>query len=214
MWVTPVWDRLTGQVVKTSASGAEDPRIEFRFRQDFPRSSHTSHFKIGTPVATLPGAWYYRVSAGTGQPSVSILWLGEIESLICNFSVWQHVKLLEQIRPWDTLACCWDVKQPTNKLTPVWAHQDMDISEHGHIRLITASASVGVLDCRSPCVWIQHTGWSRVCVLISRTYSWCTFNISSPPPPPPRPSPPAPFPSRPPPLPPSSQCCAVVVVYI
>ena len=21
----------------------------------------------------------------------------------------------EQIRPWDTLACCWDVKQPTNK---------------------------------------------------------------------------------------------------
>ena len=30
-------------------------------------------------------------------------------------SVWQHVKLSEQIRPWDTLACCWDVKQPSNK---------------------------------------------------------------------------------------------------
>ena len=30
-------------------------------------------------------------------------------------SVWQHVKLSEQIRPWDTLACRWDVKQPTNK---------------------------------------------------------------------------------------------------
>ena len=30
--------------------------------------------------------------------------------------MWQHVKLSEQIRPWDTLACCWDVKQPTNKL--------------------------------------------------------------------------------------------------
>ena len=29
----------------------------------------------------------------------------------------QHVKLSEQIRPWDTLACCWDVKQPTNKQT-------------------------------------------------------------------------------------------------
>ena len=29
-------------------------------------------------------------------------------------SVWQHVKLSEQIRPWDALACCWDVKQPTN----------------------------------------------------------------------------------------------------
>ena len=32
-----------------------------------------------------------------------------------SISVWQHVKLSVQIRPWDTLACCWDVKQPTNK---------------------------------------------------------------------------------------------------
>ena len=48
-------------------------------------SSHTSDFKIGTPVATLPGAWLYRVSAGTGRPGVSILWLGEVESLICSF---------------------------------------------------------------------------------------------------------------------------------
>ena len=51
----------------------------------FSGSSHTSDLKIGTPVATLPGAWYYRVSAGTGRPSVSILWLGEMESLICSF---------------------------------------------------------------------------------------------------------------------------------
>ena len=29
--------------------------------------------------------------------------------------MWQHVKLSEQIRPWDTPAYCWDVKQPTNK---------------------------------------------------------------------------------------------------
>ena len=35
--------------------------------------SHTSDSKIGTPVATLPGAWRYRVSAGTGRPGVSIL---------------------------------------------------------------------------------------------------------------------------------------------
>ena len=33
--------------------------------------------------------------------------------------MWQHVKLSVQIRPWDTLACCWDVKQPTNKQTPL-----------------------------------------------------------------------------------------------
>ena len=41
--------------------------------------------RIGIPVATLPGAWRYRVSTGTGRPSVSILWLGEVERLICNF---------------------------------------------------------------------------------------------------------------------------------
>ena len=29
-------------------------------------------------------------------------------------SVWQHVQLSEQNRSCDTLACCWDVKQPTN----------------------------------------------------------------------------------------------------
>ena len=41
--------------------------------------------KIGTPVDTLPGAWHHRVSAGTGRPGVSVLRLGEVESLICNF---------------------------------------------------------------------------------------------------------------------------------
>ena len=51
----------------------------------FPGLSQTSDLKIGTSVATLPGAWRYRVSAGSGWPSVSILWLGEMESLICNF---------------------------------------------------------------------------------------------------------------------------------
>ena len=40
--------------------------------------------RIGGPVA-LPGAWRYGVSAGTGRFGVSILWLGEIKSLICNF---------------------------------------------------------------------------------------------------------------------------------
>ena len=39
----------------------------------FKGSSHTSDLKIGTPVATLPGAWRYRVSTGTGLPGVSIL---------------------------------------------------------------------------------------------------------------------------------------------
>ena len=41
--------------------------------ETFPASSYTSDLKIGTPVATLPGALRYRVRAGTGRPGVSIL---------------------------------------------------------------------------------------------------------------------------------------------
>ena len=40
--------------------------------------------KNGTPVATLQGAWHYRISVRTAWWSVSILRLGEIERLICN----------------------------------------------------------------------------------------------------------------------------------
>ena len=65
--------RLVGLVVKTSASRAEDPGFESRLRWSFSGSSPTSDFKIGTPVATLSGAWRWRVSAGTGRHGVSIL---------------------------------------------------------------------------------------------------------------------------------------------
>ena len=75
---------LTGVVVKASASGAEDPGFESCLWQDFSGSSHASDLKIGTPVATLPGAWHYRVSTGTGQPGVSILWLGEVDTSIAK----------------------------------------------------------------------------------------------------------------------------------
>ena len=102
-------------MVKASTSRAEYPGFECSLHRDFfgvksyqwLKNWHSS----GYP---LPGAWCYRVSAGTGWPSVSILWLGEMESLVCNFllSVVAR-KISEQIRPWDTLACCWEVKQPT-----------------------------------------------------------------------------------------------------
>ena len=65
--------RLVGLVVKASASRAEDLGFKSRLRRDFSGSSHTSDLKIGTPVATLLGAWRYRVSTGTGRPGVSIL---------------------------------------------------------------------------------------------------------------------------------------------
>ena len=45
----------------------------------------SSDLKISTPVATLLGAWRYRISTGMGRPGVSVLWLDEVESLICNF---------------------------------------------------------------------------------------------------------------------------------
>ena len=66
-------NRLVGLVVTASASGAEDPGFESRLQRDFSGSSHTSDLKIGTSVATLPGAWHHRVSTETGQPGVSIL---------------------------------------------------------------------------------------------------------------------------------------------
>ena len=76
----------------------------------FPGSSQTTVLNIGTPADTLPGAWRYGVSAGTGRPGVRKLWLGEMESWICNF----FLSVAARTIVWDTLACCWDVKQSMN----------------------------------------------------------------------------------------------------
>ena len=67
-------DRLVGQVVKTSASRAEDPGFDSRLRGgDFAGSSHTGDLKMGAAAVNLPGAWRYSVSSGTGWPCVSKL---------------------------------------------------------------------------------------------------------------------------------------------
>ena len=50
-------------------------------------SNHTSDTNIDTPVATLPGGWCCRVSDGTGQPGLSIPWLGEINILSSSISI-------------------------------------------------------------------------------------------------------------------------------
>ena len=112
-------DRLVGLVVKATASRAEDPGVPFTLAPwgFFSGSSHAHDLKIGTPVATLPGAWRYRVSVGTGRPGVSKLCLGEVEGWICDFCLSVAArKLSEWIRPWDTLAFCWAVKQLTNNI--------------------------------------------------------------------------------------------------
>ena len=77
--------RLVGLVERRPPRERKIPGLNPACTGIFSGSSHTSDSKIGTPVAILPGAWRYRVSAGTGRPGVSILWLGEVESLICNF---------------------------------------------------------------------------------------------------------------------------------
>ena len=65
--------RLVGLVVKASASKAEGPGFKSHLCRDFSVLSHTSDFETVIPVATLPGACRYRVSAGTCWPGVSIL---------------------------------------------------------------------------------------------------------------------------------------------
>ena len=71
-------------------------------------------------MATPPGTQQYKVSAVTDWPDVSILWLGEVEGLICNF----YLSVAERKLVWadaslDALACSWDAKQPINKQTAV-----------------------------------------------------------------------------------------------
>ena len=46
-------------------------------------------------MATLPGAWRYRIATRTGWPGVSALWLSEIASLFCYFylSLAAHKKI-------------------------------------------------------------------------------------------------------------------------
>ena len=83
----PLLYRLFGLVVRRPPQERKVPGLNPACARIFSGSSHTDDLKIGTPVATLPGAWRYRVSTGTGRPGVSILWLGEVEGLICNFSL-------------------------------------------------------------------------------------------------------------------------------
>ena len=68
-----ITNRLVGLVVRHPPQERKIPGSNPACDGIYPGSSHTSDFKTGTPVATLPGAWHYRVSAGTGRPGASIL---------------------------------------------------------------------------------------------------------------------------------------------
>ena len=77
-----------------------------------------------------------------------------------SISVWQHVKLSEQIRLWDTLACCWEVKPPTNKTLFSLTMAVYNIERNAlwaavvHSRCETVSVSMG-LSC--PVCWGSTT---------------------------------------------------------
>ena len=65
--------RCVGLVVRRPPRERKVPGSKPDCAGIFSRLSHTSDLNIGTPVATLPGAWRYRISPGTGRPGVSIL---------------------------------------------------------------------------------------------------------------------------------------------
>ena len=71
--IVPYFNRLVGLVVRRPPRERKIPGSNPACARIFWGSSQTSNSNIGTPVATLPGAWCYRVSAGTGLPGVSIL---------------------------------------------------------------------------------------------------------------------------------------------
>ena len=82
-------------MVGASAWRAEDPGFETRFSG----SSRTSDLNSGTPVATLQGAWHYRVSSGTGLHGGSMLRLGEVNSLICSFYLSVAARAIVRVDP-------------------------------------------------------------------------------------------------------------------
>ena len=69
----PSPDRLVGLVVRRPPRERKIPDSNTDCAGIFYGVDSYQYLKIGTPVATLPGAWRYRVSTGTGRPGVSIL---------------------------------------------------------------------------------------------------------------------------------------------
>ena len=67
-------DRLVGLVVRRPPRERKVPGSNPACTGIFSGSSHASDVNIDTPVANLPGAWRYRVSAGTGRPGDWVRW--------------------------------------------------------------------------------------------------------------------------------------------
>ena len=139
-------DRLVGLVVKASTSRAEDPEFKSRQRWVIFRDRVipvTSKLALQWLPCQVPGVTG-SVLGLVGPVSVYWDWVRWKVGSATSISVWQHINLSKQIHPWDTLECCWDVKQPTNKLvgivtklhphSPSLTCQNPDNStSHGHL---------------------------------------------------------------------------------
>ena len=80
-WLHTLWAQWPGAHVKSGGPGFGPCFLQGAFWG----LRHITHLHVGTPVDTLAHAWRYRVSTETSWPGVSILWLGEIASLVCYF---------------------------------------------------------------------------------------------------------------------------------
>ena len=110
-------DRLVGLVVRCPARERKILGSNPAGGGIFSGSSHTSDFKLALQWLPCQAPGVIGSALGlVGPVSVCCDWVRWKVWSAASISVWQQVKLSVQIRPWDTLACCWDVKQPTNKL--------------------------------------------------------------------------------------------------
>ena len=104
-----------------------------------------------------------------GQASVYCDWAGQHVSYATSISVWQHVHITEQIRPCDTLACCWDVKQATNQ-----QYRTSDHCTCGHSTIVVSV----ILQLCYPTSF--RCAISRVATVLSRSSSYhCAINPTS-----------------------------------
>ena len=104
--------------------------------------------------------------------------------------MWQHVKLSEQIRPWDTHACCWDVKQATNQPTSVCPEDSscspdespscpdrshlVSLSQHSDLAVFHLSCYLDGFSCLVHRLDVPR-GYSRCCPRCQKGSQPCSF---------------------------------------
>ena len=175
-------DRLVGLVVKTSASRAEDAGFELNLRWNFFRG----RIIPVTEKLALQAPGVIRSALGlVGPVSVYCDWVRWNVWSATSISVWQHLKLSEQIPPWDTLACRWNVKQaskqPTTNLLLLLLLQRSQLYLWGSpflVRFLRMWPFQSKHWGNIPSSWMVHAG----CVFVSSIYpsrTWMSGSFES-----------------------------------